>query len=250
MEQHVNIKHFRWLRTKLYSSLWARYSDAICRPADGGPPWVCCGVSNDQHLQQQNPPDQSPALSCARLESSTMLSCVPSMPAHTDSSMQEQSARGVYVCVQLPDVGRDNPGMLRGATSCSGCVQHLSEHHTSGKRGTSTHAQNARFRSVSLISSPCTDLNHCLQADAALAEQTAGGSDRCRRQDQRADVALSQPAAAQPFPLDAGRVCASACLHGQSCVLHVSLNPAKPSSTSFVGDLLCCCRQLPSDTKG
>ena len=51
---------------------------------------------------------------------------------------------------------------------------HRSEHHTSGNRGTSTQAQNARLRSVSFISSPWTDLNHCLQAHAGLAEQVSG----------------------------------------------------------------------------
>ncbi len=59
---------------------------------------------------------------------------------------------------------------------------HLSAHHTSGNRGTSTQAQNARLRSVSLTSSPWTDLNHCLQVHAALAEQRASSSHRSRRQ--------------------------------------------------------------------
>ena len=121
-----------------------------------------------------------------------MVSFVQSMPARSGSTMQEESTRGIHVCVRLPEGGRDDPACSGWHVYAVVASSHLFEHPTSGNRGTSTHAQNARLRSVSLISSPCTDLNHCLQVHAALAEQRAGGSDRCRQQALCAEVALSQ----------------------------------------------------------
>ena len=149
-----------------------------------------------------------------------MVSFVQSMPARSGSTMQEESSRGVHVCVRLLDGGRDSPACPGGQFYAVVASSHLFEHPTSGNRGTSTHAQNARLRSVSLISSPCTDLNHCLQVRAALAEQRAGGGERCRQQALLAEAALSQQQhspslwrQAKPAPK---RACTACCVCGFS----------------------------------
>ena len=142
--------------------------------------------------------------------------------------MQERSAQGLYVC--LCAAARRQQAMKQYALEgsfmrLSLASSHLSAHHTSGNRGTSTQAQNARLRSVSLTSSPWTDLNHCLQIHTGLAEQRASSSHRCRRQTGVLKSALLQVAAAQPFHLD---FCAPAWMKGPCSVLQNPMNAGKP----------------------